>query len=59
MFFTLPLPMSKKKRRGMNSPVPNSTMIEVPDWLNVGGHGVLPGNETRISPSANGSFGGK
>jgi hypothetical protein len=31
-------------------------MIDVPDWLNVGGHGVLPGNETRISPSANGSF---
>ena len=40
-FFTLPLPMSKKNRRGANSPVPSSTMIAVPDWLRVGGHGVL------------------
>ena len=31
MFFTLPLPKSKKNRRGANSPVPNSTMIAVPD----------------------------
>jgi hypothetical protein len=43
----------------MNSPVPSSTMIAVPDWLSVGGHGVLPGNEIRISPLAKGSLAGK
>jgi hypothetical protein len=59
MFFTEPLPRSKKKRRGAISPVPSSTMIEVPDCAWVGGHGVLPGNDTRISPSASGSPGGK
>ena len=41
-FLTLPLPMSKKKRRGWAWPLPHSTRMQVPAWLRVGGQGVLP-----------------
>ena len=45
----LPLPRSKKNRRGCRSPVPSSTSIEVPDWDREGGQGLLPKKEMRIS----------
>ena len=45
MFFKQPGPKSKKKR----SPLPSSTMMQVPAWLRRGGKGQLPTNEMRIS----------
>ena len=45
----LPLPKSKKNRRGCGPPLPSSTNMEVPDCDFVGGQGVLPRNEIRIS----------
>ena len=54
-FLTLPLPRSKKKRRGWGPSLPNSTSIDVPACDRVGGHGVLPKKHTRISPGGSGS----
>ncbi len=45
MFFTHPEPKSKKKR----SPLPSSTMMQVPACSRRGGNGQLPTNEIRIS----------
>ena len=59
MFFTHPLPKSKNRRRGNGVPFPSSRIIAVPDWTIVGGHGVLPGKQMRISPLGKSSFGGK
>jgi hypothetical protein len=58
MFLTQPLPKSKNSRRGNAVPLPSSSTIDVPDWIVVGGHGVLPVKQIRISPAANGSSGG-
>lgn len=56
---TLPLPRSKKKRRGCIVPLPSSTRIEVPFWSRLGGHGLLPRNVTRISCSGSTSVPGR
>ena len=58
MFLTQPLPKSKNSRRGKGVPFPSSRTIDVPDWSRVGGHGVLPVKQIRISPASSGSFGG-
>jgi hypothetical protein len=59
MFFTQLLPKSKNRRRGKGVPLPSSRTMDVPDCLSVGGQGVLPVKQIRISPFGSGSFGGK
>ena len=50
-----PIPKSKKKRL----PFPSSTIMQVPACDRVGGTGVLPINEIRISSGPNSSMPGK
>ncbi|MMZ71654.1 hypothetical protein D1872_351570 [compost metagenome] len=55
MLRTQPEPKSKKKRL----PLPSSTIMQVPAWLLVGGMGVLPRKEMRISCLPSSSVPGK